>query len=100
MKKQIITKNGKLIQLDNQILAVEVEDTLKKLLTKTKSSQYMFHNQTEITTDEVEAMLSYDSLEDVENAQYMFYNCTYLNKMPNINLKNIKNAEHMFDGCS
>ena len=44
MKKQIITKSGKLINVDGQILAVEVEDTLKKLLTKTKSTQYMFHN--------------------------------------------------------
>ena len=83
MKKQIITKNGKFIQLDNQILAVEMEDTLKKLLTTTKSTQYMFANNRGITPTIIETVFPLSLLEKVEDANHMFYKCSGLNDITN-----------------
>ena len=98
MAKKLITKNNKPIKVDGQILAVEVEDTLKTLLDTTKSTSHLFSGNTNITN--IDGLLSYDSTENVTNMYDMFSGCTKLTTLPALNTEKVTNMDTMFNGCS
>ena len=72
------------------------ESTLKTLLDATKSTYYLFYNYSGTSVDD---LISYSDTENVTNMSQMFYNCSKLTTIPQLNTSNVKYMNSMFDGC-
>jgi surface protein len=70
------------------------ENTLKKLLDYTKTTAYMFSGVSTIT--DASDFLQYSDTENVTNMSNMFYSCTKLTTIPQLNTSNVTNMGGMF----
>lgn len=71
--------------------------SLKTLLDATKSTYYLFKDYKGTS---VEGLISYSDTSGVENMRYMFFNCSNLSTIPQLNTSNVTNMENMFSNCS
>lgn len=71
--------------------------TLKTLLDATKSTYYLFAHYSGTSVND---LISYSDTSGVENMRYMFFNCTNLSTIPQLNTSNVTNMENMFSNCS
>ena len=97
-QKKLITKYNKLIKVDGQILAVEVENSFKRILDHTKSARSLFEEKRDIKT--LIGYIETDDTENVTTTEKMFYFCQRLQSIPPLNLKNTAKASNMFEYCS
>ena len=74
--------------------------TLKKYLDYKKSVNGMFHNDSNITFSELNEILSYDDTSNITIMERMFYGCSSLTSVPQLNTANNTSMRMMFSGCS
>ena len=82
----------------DKILSIQTggENTLKKLLDATKSTQYLFYRYKGTSVDD---LISYNDTENVTTMKYMFYDCTKLTSIPLLNTSKVADMNHMFYAC-
>ena len=73
------------------------ENTLKNLLDATKSAQYLFSGYKGTTVDD---LIQPNDTENVTNMYYMFYECSKLTTIPQLNTSNVTNMASMFRDCT
>jgi surface protein len=69
---------------------------IKTLLDRRKSAYYLFYNYSGISVDD---LISYSDTENVTVMDYMFYNCTNLQTIPQLDTNNVTNMGYMFYRC-
>ena len=74
--------------------------TLKKYLDYKKSVNGMFHNDSNITFSELNEILSYDDTSNITIMERMFYGCSSLTSVPQLNTSNNTSMRMMFYECS
>ena len=74
--------------------------TLKKYLDYKKSVNGMFNNDSNITFSELNEILSYDDTSNITIMERMFYGCSSLTSIPQLNTSNNTSMRMMFDGCT
>lgn len=72
------------------------ENTLKKLLDATTSAQYLFSGYNGTTVDD---LIQPNDTENVTNMYYMFYECSKLTSIPQLNTSKVTNMASMFRDC-
>lgn len=77
----------------------EQERSLKKYLDVKKSCYEFFANKYELTSDELNEIISYNDTQNVNNMSYMFSSCNNLTWIPLLNMENVDEMMSMFDGC-
>ena len=81
-------------------IAINGVSTLKKYLDYKKSVNGMFHNDSNITFSELNEILSYDDTSNITIMERMFYGCSSLTSVPQLNTSNNTSMRMMFSGCS
>jgi surface protein len=71
---------------------------LKRLLDYTKSTSHMFYENNTIT--DLTNLINYSDTENVTNMASMFYKCSKLTSIPQLNTSNVTNMNYMFNECS
>ena len=71
--------------------------TLKTLLDATKSTTHLFDNY---SGESVNDLISYNDTENVINMSYMFYQCSKLATIPQLNTNKVTNMSYMFQYCN
>ena len=71
--------------------------SLKTLLDATKSCYYLFYNYSGTSVDE---LISFSDTSSVTNMNSMFFNCSNLTTIPQLNTSNVTNMSYMFSRCS
>jgi hypothetical protein len=71
--------------------------SLKKFFDIKKSADNLFKDNVEITS--VNDIFEYDDTQNITSADYMFYGCTNLTEIPQLNLDNVSNINYAFCGC-
>ena len=74
--------------------------TFKKYLDYKKTMSNIFENDSNITFDELNEILSYDDTSNVTDMSYMFSYCSSLTSIPQINTISATNMNGMFQSCS
>ena len=74
--------------------------TLKKYLDYKKSVNGMFNNDSNITFSELNEILSYDDTSNITIMERMFYGCSSLTSVPQLNTSNNTSMRMMFYECS
>ena len=74
--------------------------TLKKYLDYKKSVNGMFNNDSNITFSELNEIFSYDDTSNITIMERMFYGCSSLTSIPQLNTSNNTSMRMMFYGCS
>ena len=74
--------------------------TLKKYLDYKGSVNGMFHNDSNITFSELNEILSYDDTSNITIMERMFYGCSSLTSIPQLNTSNNTSMRMMFYECS
>ena len=74
--------------------------TLKKYLDYKGSVNGMFHNDSNITFSELNEILSYDDTSNITIMERMFYGCSSLTSVPQLNTSNNTSMRMMFYECS
>ena len=72
-------------------------NALKKLLDATKSAHSLFRNYTGTSVDN---LIQYSDTENVTNMNYMFYYCSNLTTIPQLNTSKVTYMSYMFYSCS
>ena len=70
--------------------------TLKALLDTTKSCHQLFYSYTGIN---VNGLISYSDTTNVTRMSYMFYDCTSLETIPQLNTSKVTDMTYMFNNC-
>ena len=70
--------------------------TLKTLLDATKSCYYLFYNYKGTSVND---LISYSDTSEVTNMNSMFYQCSKLTTIPQLNTSNVTNMSSMFTSC-
>ena len=81
-------------------IAINGISTLKKYLDYKKSVNGMFNNDSNITFSELNEILSYDDTSNITIMERMFYGCSSLTSVPQLNTSNNTSMRMMFDGCT
>ena len=98
MASKILLKDGKvLIDADKKVLMQEEERSLKKLLDTRGSAAYLFYKYQGTSADD---LIKYDDTENVTNMSNMFYFCSYITTIPQLNTNKVTNMGSMFSYCS
>ena len=71
-------------------------NTLKNLLDATKSCYYLFNNY---KGKSVDSLIRPGDTENVKDMSYMFYKCSSLTTIPQLNTSNVKDTSAMFVSC-
>ena len=74
--------------------------TLKKYLDYKKSVNGMFNNDSNITFSELNEILSYDDTSNITIMERMFYGCSSLTSVPQLNTAKVTDMYCTFYGCS
>ena len=74
--------------------------TLKKYLDYKGSVNGMFNNDSNITFSELNEILSYDDTSNITIMERMFYGCSSLTSVPQLNTAKVTDMSYMFYGCS
>lgn len=100
----IRTKTGTTEQINaqdfsNKILSIQTggENTLKNLLDATKYTTYLFNDYNGTSVD---GLIQPNDTENVTTMYFMFYHCTNLTTIPQLNTGNVTDMHFMFSGCS
>ena len=72
-------------------------NTLKTLLDATQSCYYLFN---EYKGTSVNDLISYNDTENVTNMSYMFYQCSKLTTIPQLNTNKVIDMSYMFQYCN
>jgi hypothetical protein len=98
MAKVLLKVNNKVMATDGKLLTSEKQEgtMLKTLLDATKSTGYLFNGY---KGESVEGLISYSDTENVESFRNMFYYCTNLEVIPQLNTNNGKNFANAFNTC-
>ena len=72
-------------------------NTLKNLLDATKSCYYLFNEYMGTSVDD---LIQPNDTENVTNMYYMFYRCSNLTSVPQLNTSKVTNMSNMFRDCS
>jgi hypothetical protein len=72
------------------------ENPFKTLIDATGSAQYMFYNNKSLTNEILTQIFDYNTTENLKESYNMFYGCTNLTDIPNINLSKLNYANSMF----
>ena len=81
-------------------ITVNGVSTLKKYLDYKKSVNGMFNNDSNITFSELNEILSYDDTSNITIMDRMFYGCSSLTSVPQLNTSNNTSMRMMFYECS
>ena len=109
MNIKLLTEKGKLLTSNGKILTTsdisgtgggETTSSLKKYLDVKKSCFEFFNNENELTSDELNEIISYDDTQNVQDMSWMFAGCSNLTWIPLLNLENVEFMGYMFDGCT
>ena len=75
----------------------EQPNALVELLNKTRSCSYLFayYDQSNIPN-----LLNYDDTKDVSNFSHMYYNCSQVTTLPELDTSNGTDFSYMYSGCS
>ena len=93
---KLITNNGKVLSKNENKIIVSFKKTLKKLLDTTRQSNYLFYYY---EGENVNGLISYSDTENVISMKSMFYRCTNLQTIPQLNTSNVENIGNMFYAC-
>lgn len=72
------------------------ENPFKTLFDATGSAQYMFYNNKSLTNAILTQIFDYNTTENLKESYNMFYGCTNLTTVPNINMSKLNYADSMF----
>ena len=81
-------------------ITVNGVSTLKKYLDYKGSVNGMFHNDSNITFSELNEILSYDDTSNITIMERMFYGCSSLTSVPQLNTAKVTDMYCTFYGCS
>lgn len=73
------------------------ENTLKKLLDATKSCCYLFNSYGGTSVDD---LIQPNDTENVTTMEYMFYECSNLTTIPQLNTSKVTNMSNIFRNCT
>jgi surface protein len=76
--------------------AREGTTTVKNLLDDLKHTKNFFN---EYQGTSIEGLIEYDDTSNVTDMSYMFYSCSNLTSIPELNTSNVTNMSAMFSGC-
>ena len=71
--------------------------TLKTLLDATKSTYYLFYQYSGTSVND---LISYSATENVTSTESMFYQCSSLTSIPQLDTSKVTNMYGMFQNCS
>ena len=71
-------------------------NTLKNLLDATKNCYYLFQDYSGVSVDD---LIQPNDTENVTNMSYMFYNCSNLTTIPQLNTGKVSNMNSIFYNC-
>ena len=74
--------------------------TLKKYLDYKKTVSNIFKNDSNLTFDELNEILSYDDTSNITDMSYMFSYCSSLTSIPELNTSKVTDMNGMFQSCS
>ena len=93
----VLPDEGKVLNEVSITTNVPQDNTLKKLLDTTKNCNYLFNGYKGISVDD---LIQPNDTENVTNMYGMFYSCSKLTTIPQLNTSKVDNMNNMFSGCS
>ena len=100
----IRTKTGATQPINAQNFSTEIlnistggGNTLKNLLDATKKTYYLFYYYANTSVDN---LIQPNDTENVTNMSHMFYSCTSLVSIPQLNTSKVRDIDSMFYNCS
>ena len=98
MAKLLLNADGKVLTSNDKVLkAPESVNVMKTLLDGRKEAKYLFNNYNGTSVD---GLISYSDTENVTSMNYMFYSCTNLQTIPQLNTSNVSAMNQMFRMCA
>ena len=73
--------------------------TLLKDFLTVRNCNSLFSDKNELTTDQLNNIISYSDTSNVTNMRYMFYRCYNLTTIPQLDTRSVTTMESMLQGC-
>ena len=98
MAKLLLNADGKVLTSNDKVLkAPETVNIIKTLLDSRRDAKYLFYDYPGTSVDD---FISYSTTENVIDMNSMFYACTKLQTIPQLNTSLVENMSYTFYRCN